>query len=218
MQRYKRNQVEEAIAAALQQAGSDAGADLRTRLKRLLDTDATLRRDYAGKGGHGEYAFSTGERPGRGLEVWFSPYDAFALFLGVLLLEHRWPQQTAVRIMRQARPTLEPEHGRILSFDPEGLFNEEQLTQQASPGQPAVGTIDPVFLAIVSGGRTEMADPEARPRGVRVCRGEEEVMRFWRARAPAGTSITVIELTATAHRLAYSLAQTRPRARGRSSR
>ena len=208
---YKRNQVEEALAAALSQAGAE-GADLRIRLKRLLDTDYTLSAQPKQ-----QFAFSTGQRPGRGVEVWFSPYEAFGLLLGVLLLQHRWPQGTAVRIMRQARARLEPEHARILSLDPRALFDDE-VQRQAAPGRVALGSSAPVFLAIVSGSRAERSDPEALPLATRVCRGEEELMRFRREHAPVGTSMTVLELTAPAHLLASCLVQTKPRSRGRPGR
>src|SRR3712207_2121112 len=111
---YKRNQVEEAIAAALKEADAEGGAALRIRIKRLLDTDYNLNRQVRVEAPEREYAFSSGERPGRGVEVWFSAYEAFALLIGVLLLHHRWPQATVVRIMRQARAMLASEHARIL--------------------------------------------------------------------------------------------------------
>jgi len=215
---YKRNQIEEAIAAALQQAERGPAADLRIRLKRLLDTDTTLGHRQGVDAPEQGFAFSTGERPGRGVEVWFSPYEAFALLLGLLLLEHRWPQQTAVRIMRQARPALEPEHARLLSLDPKVLFNEKKVEEKAAPGRAAIGSGAPVFLAIVSGGRAERNDSEAHPHAVQVCRGEEDLMRFRRERAPVGTSMTVLELTAPAHLLAYCLRQTKARTRGRAGR
>ena len=123
MIRYKRNQVEEAIAATLQQAGAEPAADLRIRIKRLLETDRALADDAAGLR-RSPYAFYTGAAPGRGVEVWFSSYEAFSLLLGVLLQQHRWPQGTAVRILRQARPKLEPEHKRILDLTPDSVFDE----------------------------------------------------------------------------------------------
>ena len=43
-------------------------------------------------------------------------------------------------------------------------------------------------------------------------------MRFWRRNAPAGSSMTVLELTAPAHRLAACLDQTKPKIRGRAGR
>jgi hypothetical protein len=217
MQSYKRNQVEEAVAAALNQSGAAAGADLRIRLKRLLETDRALARESAAGSLRPLYAFYTGEAPGRGGEVWFSPYEAFALLMGVVLMEHHWPQGTAVRILRQARPVLEPEHARILAQDPERLLDAAEVKRRAAPGKMAVASTDPVVLAIVTaqGSRT---DPDAAPDAQRVCRGEKDLMRFWRQQAPLGSSMTVLELTARAHGLAACLARTSPKTRGRASR
>jgi hypothetical protein len=135
----------------------------------------------------------------------------------VRLMEHRWPQGTAVRILRQARPALEPEHARILAQDPERLLDAAEVKRQAAPGKVAVASTDPVFLAIVTawGGR---ADLDAAPHAQRVCRGEGDLMQFWHQQAPLGSSMTVLELTAPAHRLAACLARTSPKTRGRASR
>ena len=160
MQTYKRNQVEEAVRAALDRSDAEAASELRIRIKRLLETDRAL-----GRGPHAgdlrrRYAFYSGESPGSGLEVWFSAYEAFALLVGLLLMQHRWPQGTAVRLMREARPTLELEHARILGQDPKKLFDPVQIEKQAAPGMMAVDTTDPVFLAIVTAGRSEAAKAE----------------------------------------------------------
>ena len=218
MPHFKRNQIEEAIAAALQQAGAEPDAALSIRMKRLLETDRALARDEAAGLPRPASAFYSGEAPGRGVEVWFSSYEAFALLMGVLLMQHRWPQGTAVRIMRQARPTLEPEHRRILSLDPEKLFDEAEVLRQAKPGSLGVNVTDSVFLAIVTTGRPEKAEPDAAPHALIVCRGEEELMRFRRERTLPGMSMTVVEVAGSAQLLAYHLSQTKPRTRGRSSR
>jgi hypothetical protein len=211
MRRYKRNQVEEAIAAALSRAEGEPVPDLRVRLKRLLDTDVGLPRDEV-------QAFSSGVRPGRGMEVWFSPYEAFALLLGLLLLQHRWSQGTVVRIMRQARPRLEAEHARLLALDPVTLLDSGAIERQAAPGSLAVASTEPVFLALVSAGFRAERDPGAVPLAVEVCRGEDELMRVRRDRSPPGTGMTVLELTATAHGLAHALSQVKPKTRGRPGR
>src|SRR5215207_5199894 len=85
---YKRNQVEQAILATL--AGNDREADapdLRVRMKRLLDADRLLGREAkSADPERASYAFYSGEAPGSGVEVWFSPYEAFALQLALRLL------------------------------------------------------------------------------------------------------------------------------------
>jgi len=215
IQRVKRNQVEEAIAAVLAQAGSEWTADLRIRIKRLLETDRALALEAEASEPQATYALFTGGAPGRGREVWFSAYEAFALLLGVLLMQHRWPQGTAVRILRQARPTLEPEHARILAQDSKELFDEAEVLRRASPGMPAVQVTDPVFLAIVTQW-SRHADLDAAPHALIVCHGENELMRFSREQAPPGTSMTVLEVAGPAHILQDHLSRTQPRARGRS--
>ena len=74
-------------------------------------------------------------------------------------MQHRWPQGTAVRLMRQARPTLEPEHARILAQDPDELFDEAEVLRQATPGMAVAASTDPVFLAIVTEWRRQ-TDPD----------------------------------------------------------
>jgi hypothetical protein len=220
LRRYKRNQVEEAIATALGRSGEEAVSELRIRIKRLLDADRTLGREITGRGPGEPYAFYTGKAPGSGLEVWFSPYEAFALIIGLLLLRHGWPQRMVVRIMRLARPTLEPEHARILSLPPETLFDQAEVIKRARPGMISVDVTDPVFLAIATreGAEHEKADLESPPHAVSVCRGHEGLMSFMRQSAPIGMSMTSSEVAGPAHILAHHLQQTKPRARGRTSR
>ena len=213
MDRYKRNQVEEAIAAALDGSAAEGPSELRIRMKRLLETDRALGREPRAM-----YAFYTGEAPGRGLEVWFSKYEAFAVLVGLLLMQHRWPQRTAVRLMRDARATLEPEHARILAQDPIKVFDPARIEAQAAPGKMAVATADPVFLAIVTAGRSKSAKEEGAHRAVRVCRGEADLMRFMLQQAPPGMSTTSIEVGSLAHLLASRLTRTEPKRRGRSGR
>lgn len=220
MQRYKRNQVQEAIAAMLGRSGEEALSDLRIRIKRLLDRDRTLSREAAANDPERSYAFYTGEPPGSGVEVWFSEYEAYALLIGVILLEHRWPQGTVVRILRQARATLEPEHAHILTLDPATLFNEAEIMRRARPGMMAVNVTDPVFLAIVTAQEAEheKSELESAPHAVGVCRGQDALMAFWRKSAPVGTSMTINEVAGPAHILAHHLQHTKPRSRGRGSR
>ena len=212
MHRYKRNQLEEAIDATLREGRADVAADIRVRVKRLLETDRALARDDA----TAAFAFYTGKAPGSGAEVWFSSYETFAILLALLLLRHRWPQGTAVRIMRQARPVLEPEHAHLLTRDPAILFDEAELAKRATPGAMALSSTDPIFLAIVSTGRDEGDRDDLAPHAVKVCRGENELMTFMRQRASVGlTSMTALEVTQLAHLLADHLNQTSPRNRGR---
>jgi hypothetical protein len=215
---FKRNQVEQAITIILAQTGVETASEVRVRLKRLLDTDRTLDDGMTSSPAAATFAFYSGSPPGRGVEVSFTSYDAFALLLGTLLMWHRWPQATAVRIMRQARPMLEAEHARILKLDPGELFDPEERRRQMSPGAPALESSSPVFLAIASAGSQAQGRGDTRAMGVSVCAGEVELMQFRREHVPPGMGMTVLELTAPAHLLAHHLERTEPKPRGRSRR
>ena len=65
----KRNQVEEAIVAVLERGLRQLNSQIRSRVKRLLDTDrAHGRNKRASDPEKARYAFDGGEMPGRGYE------------------------------------------------------------------------------------------------------------------------------------------------------
>ena len=72
------------------------------------------------------------------MEVWFEEYEAFALLIGLRLLEHGFPQQKSVLALRTVRPLLEQEHARIMKLDPKVLFDQEAIARALQPGQPVV--------------------------------------------------------------------------------
>jgi hypothetical protein len=177
-------------------------------MKRLLDTDTSLGRKHgvdtpeqvclldrpAARAWHRGLVLSL-----RGLRFAARP----------ALLEHRWPQQTAVRIMRQARPTLDPS-------TPESSRSIRKCcsTRKNSENRPPWRRRRRHCCAGVPGHCERRPIGEERSGSaapcVQVCRGEEDLMRFRRERAPVGTSMTVLELTAPAHLLAYCLSQPNP--------
>src|SRR5277367_3842250 len=125
MLEYKRNQIEEAISAALEPRSSGPTPELRTRLKRLLETDrAAGRTPRSSSLESANYAFYSIDPPGSGVEVWFSEYEAFALLNGLRLMEHGWPQGFAVSVLRRVRVDLEMQHARILTLDAKALFDQ----------------------------------------------------------------------------------------------
>jgi hypothetical protein len=107
---YKRNQIEAAISGVLEPRSPEPTTELRTRLKRLLETDRALgRAPRSNDPARAHYAFYSADSPGSGVEVWFSAYEAFALLNGLRLMAHGWPQGFAVSVMRRARAELEKE-------------------------------------------------------------------------------------------------------------
>ena len=203
--RYKRNQVEDAIAGCLgASVQSQPSADLLTRLKRLLDTDRKLKK--------GSYAFYSGKPSGKGVEVEFSEYEVFALLTGVRLLDHGFPQQSVVLLLRNIRTHLEKEHARILRLPAAGLFNQGEIRARAKSGQLAVNNQSPAYLVIAAkrpaGDDTQysMADD------FEICRTEADMMRAINAKL--GSTHTIFETVTSAFSLHEKLALTEPKRRG----
>jgi hypothetical protein len=214
MSRYKRNQIEQAISRSVNAQSTKPSSELRTRLKRLLDTDRNLgRNERSADPEVANYAFYSSDSPGKGVEVWFSNYEAFALLTGLRLLQHGWPQSFAVALLRRVRPELERQHARILKQDPANLFDREAIRKKARPGDLSVDNTDPVFLTIASGEASGKADSIESKSG-RVCRGMEQVAAF--LRQGQARSWTLHELVTPAHALQRQLSLAEPRKRGRS--
>jgi hypothetical protein len=209
MLRYKRNQVEEAISRLLEPKSQGPTSGMRTRIRRLLETD----RDAAGDRGI-DYAFFSAGPPGSGVEVWFSPYEAFALLTGLRLMAHGRPQGKAVSVMRDVRPTLEPEHERTLAQDPHWLFDQEAISKNARPGDHAFDNRDPVLLVIISSAADRLGEAGGRPRS-KICRSPYEAHLFFQEVGDVAGAMTMIELATSAHQLAAELEKTEPRSRGR---
>ncbi|UQR65446.1 hypothetical protein LRP30_09465 [Bradyrhizobium sp. C-145] len=211
MDDYKRNQVEDAIVAGLGANDAKSAANLVTRLKRLLDTDRALDvRPQSNRAELANYAFVSGDAPGKGGQIQFSEYESFALLIGLQMLNHRWPQKFVVESLRRIRPALERQHKKIMKLDRAKLFDPDQIRLQAKPGSPALATTSPVFLLIWSDQRTA-EDPAPT---VEIF--EDYSAAFKRGLEKPGRSTTWLELTRSAHALSEQLAKTRPRKRGRS--
>ncbi len=212
--RYKRNQVEEAISRTFSAENARA-VELKLRLKRLLVTD---RRAGRGKGTpenpKRHFAFYSHEATGSGVEVMFSAYEAFALFTGLLMLEHGIPQATVVSILRQLRSDLERAHRETLRKDPRLLFDPDAVQAKARPGMIAVDNTEPIFLVFIklSGSTAKRVDEL-----ITVCDGHDEMSAFIKKHSVAGLGTTFFELVRLMHRLSTNLVKTRPVKRGRST-
>jgi len=103
---YRRNQLEWALwqLFALNTPAADSPLVFRNRIKRLLDLDRDLGpKDELGFG----YAYFDDEGPGLGAEVEYSLYCAFAVALGLDLLDAGFKQSEVVAICRACRTELE---------------------------------------------------------------------------------------------------------------
>ena len=164
---------------------SSAGARSEWRFHACVDPDQTASRFWdcalgcdvqSDNPARRVFAFYGDEAPGRGTEIWFSGYEAFALLVGLRVLNYGWPQATAVRVMRGVRQKLEREHRRILEQNPATLFDQGQVSRRARPGMLAIGNTDPCFLAIVTRAGANRRSSSASPYSVEVCRGHNELV------------------------------------------
>ena len=209
---FKRNQVERAIINVWGPEPAKHAVQLRTQIKRLLDTDRSLghnNRSVDAK--RSNFAFYSKTMPGKGRDNWFSTYEAFALLTGLRLMRHGWPQRFAVILLRQVRKELEKEYARILDQDPAVLFDSQRIIEQAKPSKMVVSDWpDPVFLGIIS--------PRAKPDSIKVSvgRGQESLIAALTAQGP-GQTLTSLEIASSVHVLATELAKIISRNRGRSS-
>ena len=104
---YKRNQIEDAISRTINARSAGPSSELRTRVKRLLDTDRNLGREKKPKDAKmAHYAFYSSDSPGKGVEVGFSAYEAFALMTGLRLLQHGWPQSSCAATARSSKANM----------------------------------------------------------------------------------------------------------------
>ena len=213
---FKRNQIELAISSLLEPEAGKPGSGLRTRIKRLLETDRALGRNSRSSNVEtANFAFFRDQAPGSGFEVWFSEYEAFALALGLQLMQHSWTQSFAVSVLRRVRPSLEKEHKKILSMDPRKLFDAKAIEVARTPGSHAYPTTEPSFLVIVSHYGLS-ADQEDRPYACSV-QLDFNTSAAWVQKTIKGVGggSSMFELTILAHRLAHALQQTTPQSRGR---
>ncbi len=210
---FKRNQVEEAIASVLEPGSAKPSSEMRTRLKRLLETDRALGRSKLSPDPErANFAFSGMDAPGRGFENWFTGYEAFALLTGLRLMRDRWPQGLVVAALRRVKPDLERHHAQVLRQNPTILFDHERIRQQARAGDLGVSNTAPVFLVINSKDR----EHDTGANRAAICQGQAELMGLIKARG-FGQTWTVMELGTSIHALSTALTKTEPRKRGRAS-
>lgn len=210
METFKRNQIEEAISRLIGETGPPS-TWLRARIKRLLDLDRKVEKKPRSK--QATFAFYTDASPGTGVEVQFTNYEAFAIYVGLNLMRHGWSQKFVVEVLRDQRRALEAEHARTLKLDPKDLFDFEKIKKNAKPGQLTPLTTDPVYLVLAS--TQEMKDGKETAVSSFVCRGFDKLNELARSEQ-SSQSWSFIELVRWAHKLSEELKRSEPRKRGRT--
>lgn len=201
MKTYKRNQVEDALSRLFDAQSGRPRTELLGRVKRLLDTD----RRTGGDKRSATFAFSDGPPGTSGIEVQFTDYGAFALFVGLRMLESGWPQSFVVALLQEARKKLEVAHRKLLK---DGLM-------QPMAAEPKAGDLalpDGAFVVVhFTEGSKVMKSGSVT---VYLTSDLQDVMRS--LMRTAGQSTTIVPLGNFAQQLSDFLAQTQPRRRGRS--
>jgi hypothetical protein len=208
MSHYKRNQVEEAISRTIGEKSAKPSSGLRTRLKRLLDLDRSLKGARSEGSGGANYAFYSSDAPGKGGEVLFSNYDAFALLTGLRMLNHGWPQNFVVTTLRSIRTELKARHSSALKM------RSNMSTSEPRAGDLAGANPASPFLLIVSDDRTASPPNDQGPYAM-IFANQEDAFRF--QMQAVGRSCSWFELEAAAKALKANLARALPRSRGRSA-
>jgi hypothetical protein len=191
---YKRNQIVEAIEASLDPDRSRPAPQIVTRLKRLLNADRVLDRNPRSVlREEATYAFFSGQLAGSGNENWYSPFESFAMFLGIRLMESGFPQRTVVRILRSVRVELEDAVRTTWRADRAKHEGPRLYLARVAPERPTDGSIAGT---------------------VRICRGEQAVATFL-AKSSRGNVMTVFELTSSIASFKVLVEKTTPSKRGR---
>lgn len=220
---YKRDQIERAIAITSgispHHEPTRFGA-LKVELKRLLDRDRRQEQETP----HGQpirRAFHDAPPPGRGIDVMYSGYEAFALLIALRLMRGGLTQARAVSFVRDLRAPLAGFHYETLQQDP------RELRPDAAPGklENLIGNgvlidkpEDMAHITALASERAEAFDapsPEKKPVSGNMCRSLDDLYHRLRWASHEGHALIVVELVNAAHHLAHRLDRIEPQARGR---
>jgi hypothetical protein len=188
------------------------------KLKRLLDIDRKQGVDAAKPWPEfRRFAFLEGGLPGKGFAIAYTDYDAFALLLGLQVLEANVPQLAVIRLLRSIRPNLQHEHKRILFHLPRALASRNiNLENKIKAGQMVKHPAKMVFVVISSGAGADIlsfAGQDDSP--ANIVRSPEQLVRMVAHLTRVSPPVLVFELVNSALQLAYWLNRAPSIRRGR---
>jgi hypothetical protein len=218
---FTRGQLEWAIAQAIGRSeglGNRPRGDLKMKLKRLLDIDRKHGIDAAKPGPEfRRFAFLEGGLPGKGFAISYTGYDAFALLLGLQLLEANVPQLAVIRLLRSIRPNLQHEHKQVLLHLPRLLAGGNiKLENKINAGQMVKDPAKMVFVVISSGAGADIlsvAGQDDSP--ANIVRSPEKLVSMVAHLTRVSPPVLVFELVNSALQLAYWLNRAPSIRRGR---
>jgi hypothetical protein len=207
-----RGQIEWAIAQVTGRTARPGGEprhDLQMKLKRLLDIDRKKGIDAAQAWPEfRRFAFLRGALPGKGVAIAYNTYDAFALLLGLHLLDSNVPQLAAIRLLRLIRLELEQEHKQILRLSPKRLAQSNHGLESRIKGGLLVE--DPqklIFLILPTGASADLL--YRRKQGTiklaNIARSPAELVDVVAHLTLISPPVLVFELINPAHQLAWWL-------------
>ena len=220
---YKRDQVERAIAIASHIGSPDHDArfaPLKIELKRLLDRDRKQESETP-RGRPVRRAFHNGPPPGRGIDVMYTAYEAYALLIALRLLRGGLTQTRAVDFVRELREPLAGFHYETLRASLTKLRPDIEVSERTNLVRDGFLVEDPqkmAYLVALAGERAEAFDapsPAERPVSGNICRTVEDLLLRMRWASHEGHALIVVELVNAAHQLAHHLNRIPLRSRGR---
>jgi hypothetical protein len=220
---YKRDQIERAIAIAsriIPQHEPTRFTALKVELKRLLDRDRRQEQETP-RGRPVRRAFHSEAPPGRGIDVMYSGYEAFALLIALRLMRGGLPQARAVDVLHDLRAPLAGCHYEMLQIPLPQLRpdrDDDKRDLLVRDGLLVDDASKMVYLVALAGERAEAFDlpsPADKPVSGNICRSVRELHERVVGASHEGHALIVVELVNAAHQLAYHLDRIEPRARGR---
>ena len=210
---FTRGQIVWAIAQATGRTVRPDGEprqDLNMKLKRLLDIDRKKGIDASqAEPEFRRFAFLEGGLPGKGLAISYTPYDAFALLLGLHLLESNAPQMAVIRLLRRIRRELVREHAKILRHLPQDLAQMKHgIERRIKDGLLAKEPAKMVFLVLPSGAGADLLYRRGKDDTIKlanIARSRDELVDVVAHLALISPPVLVFELINPAHQLAWWL-------------
>ena len=147
--------------------------------------------------------------PGKGVAIAYTRYDAFALLLGLHLLDSNVPQMAVIRLLRLIRLELEREHERILRLSPKRLAQSKHgLEGRIKEGLLVEDPRKMVFLVLPTGAGADLLYRRKQDDTIElanIARSPAELVDVVAHLTLVSPPVLVFELINPAHQLAWWL-------------